>query len=70
MEKLKRILSQIDGRGYKAYKELQGKTFRFPRYSLCFQYIQGDPFAPPSQVALSIPLKSAGFREELFSNKI
>lgn len=70
MEKLKRILSQIDGRGYKAYKELQGKTFRFPRYSLCFQYIQGDPYAPPSQVALSIPLKSAGFRKELFSNKI
>ena len=37
---LRRILDRIDGRGYKAYKEIQG-AFEFPRYTLHIDHVQG-----------------------------
>lgn len=67
-EKLYDILHQIDGRSYKAYKDLQGKKFDFEKYSIIFNYIQGDPFASPSKVTIRIPQKVAGFSEGLFQN--
>jgi len=70
MEQLKRILSRIDGKGYKAYKDLQGRSFSFPRFAMTVQYVQGDPFASPSQVALSIPLPEAELPEKLITGKI
>jgi predicted ABC-class ATPase len=70
MEQLRHILSRIDGKGYKAYKDLQGKRFSFPRFTLSVQYVQGDPFASPSQVALSIPLAKANLPKDLISGKV
>lgn len=70
MEQLKRILSRIDGKGYKAYKDLQGKSFSFTRFTMTVHYVQGDPFASPSQITLSIPLSEAGLPEELITGKI
>ncbi len=70
MEKLKKILTRIDGKGYKAYKDLQGKTFQFPDFELEFYYVQGDPFAGPSQVAVKIDQKRAGFPEATYKPKI
>ncbi len=69
MQELKRILSRIDGKGYKAYKDLQGKSFSFPGFVLTVQYVQGDPFASPSQIALSIPMAGTGLPRELISGK-
>lgn len=67
-EKLQDILRQMDGRGYKTYKELQGKEFDFGKYSIIFNNVQGDPFASPSKVTIRVPQKVAGFPEELFDN--
>jgi predicted ABC-class ATPase len=55
MENLKRILLSIDGRGYKAYKILQGKQFFKEKLSLEISHIQGDPFATPSVVQIAAP---------------
>ena len=52
MRELSGILSRIDGKGYKAYKDLQGKTFHFGEFDLIFHYVQGDPFASPSMVSV------------------
>ncbi|MCG0314192.1 MAG: ABC-ATPase domain-containing protein, partial [Calditerricola sp.] len=49
MERLRAILKRIDGRGYKAYKELQG-TYRGDGFTLSVDHVQGDPFAPPSRI--------------------
>lgn len=46
---LRSILSRIDGRGYKAYKEIQG-SWDFPDFRLRVDHVQGDPFAAPSRV--------------------
>ncbi len=69
MQQLRQVLSQIDGKGYKAYKKLQGKCFYYPDFELKFYYVQGDPFAAPSQLAVRIPQKTAGFPRETYQPK-
>ncbi|MBU1486553.1 ABC-ATPase domain-containing protein [bacterium] len=68
MEQLERILSRIDGRGYKAYKEIKGR-YDFRDFVLFIDYVQGDPFAAPSRIRLRIPQQIASFNQELFKNK-
>jgi len=66
MKQLQQILSQIDGKGYKAYKKLQGQCFHFPGFELWFYQVQGDPFASPSQLAVRVPQKKAAFPRESY----
>ncbi len=53
MDRLKQLLSSIDGKGYKAYKQLEGDYF-FPDFTLRIDHVQGDPFADPSRCRLFI----------------
>ena len=50
-EELRRQLRQIDHKGYKAYKILEGE-YEFGAYRLCIDHVQGDPFATPSRVRI------------------
>jgi predicted ABC-class ATPase len=68
MERLRQKLSRIDGRGYKAYKDLKG-TYRFPDYELVIDYVQGDPFAAPSRFRARMAQQVAGFPEECYRNR-
>ena len=65
---LKNELFKIDGKGYKAYKVLEGK-YDFKKYVLSIYHVQGDPFASPSRVRIIIDNKIAQIPEELFDNK-
>lgn len=65
---LKRILRRIDGRGYKAYRDIQG-SYAFTDYLLLIDYVQGDPFASPSRIRVQIPQTVAQFPEDTFHNK-
>lgn len=65
---LKNELFKIDGKGYKAYKILEGK-YDFKKYVLSIDHVQGDPFASPSRVRIIIDNKIAQIPEELFDNK-
>lgn len=65
---LKEELRKIDGKGYKAYKDLQGE-YDFKDYILCIDYVQGDPFASPSRVRIVIDKKIANFPENLLDKK-
>jgi predicted ABC-class ATPase len=57
-QELAEVLGRIDGRGYKAYKELKGR-WRLPGFVLVVDHVQGDPFAEPSRVrALLDPAES------------
>jgi hypothetical protein len=46
---LEAILLRIDGRGYEAYKEVEG-AWRPPDFSLHIDHVQGDPYAAPTRV--------------------
>ncbi len=67
MERLRQILSRIDRRGYKAYKEIAG-SYNFGTYTLFIDYVQGDPFAGPSAVRVRVNQSIAKFPEALYSN--
>lgn len=67
MERLRETLRRLDGRGYKAYKELQG-VYRFPDFTLYLDHIQGDPFAAPSRARVFVPQAVAGFPPTLWAN--
>lgn len=62
---LKRELARIDGKGYKAYKDLEGQ-YDFGNYILSIDHVQGDPFASPSRVRVVVNQKIAGIPIELF----
>ena len=65
-EDLLRILSRIDGRGYKAYEDIRG-SYDFGDFTLALEHIQGDPFASPSRARVFVPQKEAAFPPSLFS---
>lgn len=53
-EDLRHLLRRIDGKGYKAYKDIQGQ-YAFDDFELHVDYVQGDPFASPSRLRLRLP---------------
>ena len=59
------MLSRMDHRGYPAYKELRG-SYRFPGFVLSIDHVQGDPFASPSKLSISLEGSRAGFPEGLY----
>jgi len=68
-EDLKNILSRIDGKGYKAYKDIEG-SFDFGPFALHVYHVQADPFAAPSRLRFHIPLSKTGFAPSLFEHRI
>jgi predicted ABC-class ATPase len=70
---LRDLLRRIDGRGYKAYKELARRSFDLgspeAALSLHVDTVQGDPFAAPSRVRLQLPLADAGLPQDLHEGR-
>lgn len=69
MKRLRDILHRIDGRGYKAYKDLERKQFEFPGFALVADHVQGDPFAAPSRFRVRVPQQLAAFPSGTFANR-
>ena len=59
-EELRAALRAIDRRSYPAYKSLAG-SWSFGRYLLNIEHVQGDPFAAPSQLSVSVDSRTAGY---------
>jgi len=56
---LRALLRRIDGRGYKAYKDLKG-GYALAGFELHVDHVQGDPFAAPSRLRADVPAETAG----------
>ncbi|MEG4445427.1 ABC-ATPase domain-containing protein [Microcoleus sp. AT9_B5] len=67
-DSLRRHLLQLDNRGYKAYKDIQG-SYDFPEFTLIIDYVQGDPFASPSKFRVIVPPSIAQIPGELFNSR-
>lgn len=74
---LKRKLTQIDGRGYKAYREIGGShgialpgQRAIPEFTLYIDHVQGDPFAAPSRMRVRVSRQLAGFEPQLFETPV
>ena len=68
LDDLVKILVRIDGRGYKAYKDLLG-AYADPRFGLFIDHVQGDPFASPSKIRVRVPATVAQLPPDLFSSR-
>ncbi len=66
---LENLLRRIDGRGYKAYKEIQGE-YDWGWMRLYIDHVQGDPFAAPSKVRIRLPMSVAQLPADLFGNRV
>lgn len=66
--KLREAFRRLDGKGYKAYKDLRG-AYDFDRYAIFVDHVQGDPFAAPSLLRVRVPQRVAEFPEQLFANR-
>ena len=62
---LKQLLYEIDRKGYPAYKGTRG-SYRFLKYVLCIDHVQGDPFASPSKLHIEVAGRTAGYEKELY----
>ena len=63
------MLRSIHRKSYPAYKSLRG-VYRFDRYTLSIDHVQGDPFASPSHISIRVPLKDAGFPSEYHKDAV
>ena len=57
-DELLRTLRSIDHRGYPAYKSLKG-SYDLGTYVLHIVHVQGDPFAAPSDLAVTVKAQDA-----------
>jgi predicted ABC-class ATPase len=69
MERLRTLLKEINGLGYKAYKRLAG-SYQFDGYRLTIDHVQGDPFAQPTRISIHVAAAEAALPAELWSGKI
>lgn len=61
------LLKKIDGKSYKAYREIKG-TYDFPNFRLIIDHVQSDPFASPSKIRVKIPQSLAKFPSRLYNS--
>ena len=66
---LRETLRSIDHKSYPAYKSLRG-SYRFADYVLSIDHVQGDPFAAPSHVRVTVDAKAAAFPEYAMKNTL
>ena len=69
VDDLRKILARIDGRGYKAYKDLEG-SYAYAQFTLFIDHVQGDPFASPSKIRVRVPDAIAQLPSDLFSHRV
>lgn len=65
---LRQQLQRIDGKGYKAYKDIRGQ-YAFREFTLFIDYVQGDPFAAPSRMRVQVPQRIAQYPQQTFANR-
>ncbi len=58
---MRQTLLRIDGRPYGAYRDLTG-AYDFGRFRLHVDWVQPDPYAPPSRLRVRAPVLAAGIR--------
>ncbi len=66
---LEDLLLRIDGRPYKAYSALLG-SYDFSTFVVHIDYVQPDPFAPPSLLRVAMPLQYARVPSELYATEV
>ncbi len=62
-------LERLDGRGYKAYREIEG-AWSFAEFTLYVDRVQSDPFAAPSKLRVRVDLGLLHLPEATLGNRV
>ncbi|PYZ98330.1 ATPase [Alteribacter lacisalsi] len=68
MDNLVKTLRHLEGKSYKALKQIQG-TYTGSDFTLSIDYVQGDPFASPSKFRVILPYSSLGTEKAILKTK-
>lgn len=63
------LLERIDGKGYKAYRDIEGR-WEFAEFALFVDRAQSDPFASPSKLRLRVDLESVALPGDVLENRV
>lgn len=66
---LAETLDRLDGRGYKAYRNIEG-GWQFPDFQLFVDRVQSDPFAAPSKLRVRVDLDQADLPRDARANRV
>jgi predicted ABC-class ATPase len=66
---LAEMLDRLDGRGYKAYRDIEG-AWQFSDFELFVDRVQSDPFAAPSKLRVRVDLGVADLPEDARANRV
>jgi predicted ABC-class ATPase len=66
---LNALLDRIDGRSYKAYRDLEG-LWQFSEFTLYVDHVQSDPFASPSKFRVRLDAKTANLPEGALASSV
>ena len=67
LDYLRSVLHRIDGRGYKAYIDIQG-AYETEKSVLYIDHVQGDPFASPSKIRARMSRDATAIPFDLYRN--
>lgn len=70
MKELHLKLQRLHGKQYGTYNDLRGHTWQMGDFEWNWVHIQGDPFAPPSRVRVTVKLANLGVPEDWYSTEI
>lgn len=65
---LRMLLQAIDHKSYPAYKDTKG-SYDFGSYILSIDHVQGDPFAAPSDISVTVEGKKGAFPKECYDTR-
>jgi predicted ABC-class ATPase len=66
---LAEMLSRLDGRSYKAYRDIEG-AWQFLDFQLFIDRVQSDPFAAASKLRVRVDLELADLPEDARANRV
>ncbi len=69
LDDLKQTLTRIDGRGYKAYKDIEGE-YDGDWFVLYIDHVQGDPFAAPTRIRARVSHEVSKIPHALWETRI
>ena len=69
LDDLKHTLARINGRGYKAYKDIEG-AYDCDWFMLHVDHVQGDPFAAPTKIRVCVCHDVSKIPEDLWEARI
>ena len=68
-EDLRKQLMRIDGKGYRAYRDIQ-EVYDYVFCTLFIDHVQSDPFASPSRVRVEIKMGKTGMPADLWDSSV